>query len=486
MRATKLLATTFLLALATACGSKGNTGFGDDGGGDQDGSTCDPNDPFCNPSVGDGGNEGAPPCDGLQCQIVNCGTADGTTISGKVYDPAGKNPLYNVFVYVPNYALADIPDNGPVCTQCQAPASGKPIASAVTNEKGEFVIKNAPSGSQIPLVMQVGKWRRRVVIPQVNQCTLNPQIDPNMTRLPRRQKEGSQWDNIPRIAFSTGCDNAECFLLKRIGIADSEFTGPSGNGRVHVYAGSGYSFTITGGIGNLTNLYNSLAELKKYDIVFSACECSALDRGQGYQNIKAYLESGGRYFGTHYFYNVFANSSQCSVASSYATATCKGDADFNAVANWTGDGITNYPKYLNVDTTHPKGKAMMSWLNNVAPLSGGALKLMGNSVELNDLRANATNVTPSGTTRYLYDNTNNFYFTWNVPTKAMPDKQCGRSVFSGVHLSGSSANGAWPTRCGSFPLAGYAGNEFPLEFLFFDLSSCVSDDTMPPIQPPPN
>jgi hypothetical protein len=28
-------------------------------------------------------------------------------------------------------------------------------------------------------------------------------------------------------------------------------------------------------------------------------------------------------------------------------------------------------------------------------------------------------------------------------------------------------------------------NEHALEFLFFDLSSCVQDNTMPPIVPPP-
>lgn len=487
MRAAHFLTTTFVMALIAGCSGKGGSGFGEDSGLGPDGEIlCAPDDPFCNPNLGDGGGEAAPPCEGIACDIANCGTTNGTTISGKVYDPAGKNPLYNVYVYVPNFPLADIPDSGPVCTQCQAPASGKPIADAVTNEKGEFLIKNAPAGAQIPLVMQVGKWRRRIVIPQVGKCANTALSDPNVTRLPRRQKEGSQWDNIPRIAFTTGCDNAECFLLKRIGIADSEFTGPGGTGRVHVYAGSGYSFSIPNGIGSLTALYNSLTELKKYDIVFSACECDVLDRGSGYQNIKAYLTAGGRYFGTHYFYNVFANPTQCAVESSYAADTCKGDADFNAVANWVGDGYGSSPQFLNVDTTHPKGQAMMAWLNTIAPISQGALILQGNSVQLYDLRMNATDATPSGTTRYLYKSPYNYYFSWNVPTKAMPDKQCGRSVFSGVHLSGTSASGAWPTRCGSFPLAQYGGNELALEFLFFDLSSCVSDDTKPPIYPPPN
>src|SRR5438105_2407155 len=100
-------------------------------------------------TFGEGGDE-PPSCTNLECQIPSCDGSDGTTISGTVYDPAERTPLYNVFVYVPNQPLDPIAD-GATCTACQGVASGKPIASALTDAKGHFRITHAPAGQNIPL-----------------------------------------------------------------------------------------------------------------------------------------------------------------------------------------------------------------------------------------------------------------------------------------------------------------------------------------------
>src|SRR6185312_14714074 len=98
-------------------------------------------------------------CQQTTCMIGSCSEpacseleAPKTTLSGTIYDPAGKVPLYNVSVYVPNQPLAPISE-GLSCDQCNGRASGQPIASALTDAAGHFTIDNPPVGKNIPLVI---------------------------------------------------------------------------------------------------------------------------------------------------------------------------------------------------------------------------------------------------------------------------------------------------------------------------------------------
>ena len=78
------------------------------------------------------------------------------------------------------------------------------------------------------------------------------------------------------------------------------------------------------------------------------------------------------------------------------------------------------------------------------------------------------------------------YVTFNAPVGQPAAMQCGRAVFSDVHLSGVSDDTTFPNECvGADPTGAYATNEKALEFLFFDLSACVTNDMAPPPMPQP-
>jgi hypothetical protein len=129
-----------------------------------------------------------------------------------VYDPAGYNQLYNVIVSIPNAALDPIP-TGVTCSTCDGQVSGQPIASALTDANGHFVLNNVPWGVDFPLVMQLGKWRRQITIPKsmlTNKCGDNPITETKpvtLLRLPRNIHDGDnngQYASIPKIAITAG------------------------------------------------------------------------------------------------------------------------------------------------------------------------------------------------------------------------------------------------------------------------------------------
>ena len=463
----RAVAITFVLACA-ACGSAPGGSSNGDGG---------PQLQF-----GDGGSTARQGCVNLECQQHD----RSTHVSGIVYDPKGTVPLYNVFVYVPNAPL-DAITSGPVCTPCQAPASGKPLVGVSTDETGHFVLDDVPDGDDIPLVMQLGKWRRRITIPHVTigkNNVLNTKLDPHdatqesVLRLPRKQKEGSPDDNIPLIAVTTGAvDYGECFLMNTIGIGRSEF---NQGGRVRIYDGVGGETARPYSYGTSSSLFGGTATLNLYDVVFMSCEGATYDRGAGYGNVKQYLDAGGRFFATHYGYNFFANPQQCAVPAT--DATCKGASDFNGVAGWAGnDGSTYYSPPYYVDQSFPKGKALADWLENVQGGTPG-------EIDLRQTRGDVDMVAPGKATRWIYSTGpgdgnadtaySTLYLSFNTPVNQPPESQCGRAVFSDVHVAGT------PSGFCADQDPDYAPNLAALEFLFFDLSSCVQSDSKAPIVPP--
>jgi hypothetical protein len=185
-----------------------------------------------------------------------------------------------VVVYVPLEPLPEL-STGISCTLCDLTIPTV-FSAALTDVDGTFRIQ-APAGENVPLVIQTGKWRRAITVPLVSPCVDNVIDDPYSMRLPRSQSEG----NLPRIAVVTGFeDSLECFL-RRVGIADREFTTPAGGGAVNLFVGcDGGSGTgadrFASSLGgepfpDASSLFGNAELLRSYDFVFLGCEGSACE-----------------------------------------------------------------------------------------------------------------------------------------------------------------------------------------------------------------
>ncbi len=432
-------------------------------------------------SAGAGGGGGSSGCVGLQCQQVQCPGGGTTTLTGKVYAPNGTLPLYNAIVYVPNSTPAPFTD-GVTCDRCNGAVSGDPIAVTTTDSSGSFTLTNVPAGSNIPLVIQLGKWRTQTTIASVPACT-STALSAGSTSLPKNHTLG----DIPKMAIVTGsADPLECLLLK-IGLDASEITEPGGGGRIAFYKGhNSPGTTISANTPDGITLYSNATELMKYDVLMLPCEGGQYDQSAGTGNVASYVNAGGRVFTTHYSYDwwSYANSPFVKVANPLQNNLWPvGQKDYY---NYTIAGVLN--------TMFPKGMAFAQWL-----VAAGASSPMG-SLNIVQGRHDLTGVDPKYAQDWIDYNFNTaptgatnvnagpgvMHMTFNTPLDAPPDdmgvpQYCGRAVFSDFHVTAAAlqpGNTTFPGACNSAPLT---DQEKALAFMLFDLSSCVQSDQTNPI-----
>ncbi len=471
------------LLVAHGCGSSDGSNFpgqGDDGKGSNDGGLFGDAVHFGDGGgIGLGGDGSSGPCVNLQCQQASCSGGGTTTISGNVFDPAGKDPLYNIVVYVPNSTPDPLPSGvGANACDCTALFSGDPIAATITDANGHFVLTNVPDGANIPLVLQVGKWRQQLSIPMVSQCTDNPQPDGSL-KLPG--KNAPPLANIPDIAISTGsADTLEC-LLARVGVDRSEYVpGTSTAGHLHIFSGggdfSGAPNTSPPGPSSDVALWSSMGNLMSYDIVLLSCEGSeTYDPNQ--QALHDYASAGGRVFASHFHYAWFNTGPY---ASENLATWHTGTQD---LGNIKGTIETTLPD----GTAFPKGAALLQWLGTVNALTNGLLPIQ-QARHNADVSAANTPSTPWIVQSGGGGTPPTEYFSFNTPTTgAMLDdagdpEYCGRVVFSDLHIGAASNDnaGTVPDECATGDLS---PQEKALEFMLFDLSSCVTLGNQPPVPP---
>ena len=510
-------------------------GGDDDGGGGAEGGL----------HIGNGDSGGG--CAGLSCSIAaSCGDGGTTTITGRVLDPIGTEPIYNAVVYVPMYdpaGAASIPPGegiqpivggitfpaGVSCDSCGYLFTGNPVAVATTGPDGTFTVTGAPSGASIPVVVQIGKWRTHTTVATVPSCGTASAGD---IKLPAKVDGSDPIESMPQIALSMGdSDSLEC-LLFRMGIDASEFvSGPSASGHVHLFTG----FGITGEDGGAPpgppgyeKMWDSLADLEKYDVSLFSCEGKETTNASP-QVLEQYVNAGGRAFTSHYHYAWFSGPVDSVTAKNpqtgAGTMTYPTNPDWSTLASWDGadPGVDkNETIGVKVDTTlngadggpFLKGLALDAWLKSVKAYGTDGVPPDEVAIKGPAYDPSITSANPYSQEWAGYDPSSisktdhqvlatsypTAYFSFNTPVgAAAPDDggaapYCGRVVFTGLHVGAAATDTTTGKGKAQFPSATTCnpkpGNLSPqekiLEFILFDLSSCVTPDTAgatSPIQP---
>jgi hypothetical protein len=324
-----------------------------------------------------------------------------------------------------------------------------------------------------------------------------------MTRLPKNRAEG----HLPRIAVTTGgADLLQC-LLRKVGIDDAEFGLAGSDARIHLYQGGGNGiggphlaskkFAASGDtFPTAESLWNDPdgANLKKYDLVLLGCEgeeneggtpdaynAGATKSAAAIGGMYKYATAGGRIFASHYHEVWFRKSA---------------DATVSGIASWTVDTVpppgtpnpATTPVNTDISTAFPKAQAMSDWLSQQNALVSGKLPIFDARADIESVGANALSwISVANPAPGAGGKTAIQYMSFNTPVGAADADVCGRVVINDIHVA-AGPEGAladdpapdFPSGCVTTELS---AQQRALEFMLFDLSSCVQDDTKSPVLP---
>jgi hypothetical protein len=447
-----------------------------------------------------------------------CGGTATTTYTGYVYDPANNLPIYNALVYVPVGAVqtptTGISTASPVCG-CSAPPA---YASAYTNIAGAFTLTNVPSGSTT-VVVQLGKWQRsftQTITSCVANTASNGTYGSHLT-LPSTRFQG----NIPRFAVDTGAvDSMEC-VLSKMGISTTEFVDPAivggvptAAGRVQFYQGSIYNggAIIDANTPTESALTETASVMDSYDVILFPCQGlnGSYTAANGWPNTQGnllnYANSGGRFFATHYHYDLL-----------YQNGSFAGTAVWDNGGAW-GSYYSDPTYNADIDTSFGTGTTLAQWLNQasvyggtygVIPVgvirnnisavnspaqrwlytAGGSSTCAANGAACSSAATCCTGTCSGGTCGGASDNTTNppsgipLHYTFDAPVGGAA---CGRVVYSDFHVESevntNGYNGSiYPAECPGGATGAMTPQEKLLEFMLFDLTSCVSPPSCTPL-----
>jgi hypothetical protein len=431
----------------------------------------------CGPTAdvtGDGGNNngdgdaGPGGCQGASC-LNKCPAGQQTTVRGRVLMPNGIDPVPQALVYVPR-EVTEFPDTVQceICDQITDIA----IVSTQTADDGSFVLgpiptaENQQPGFPVQLVAQKGRFRRLIEFTIDAPCGENVAAN-NDFELPGRT---AGFDNIPNIAVATGdYDQMECVLLK-LGIEQGAFD---------LYDGIDSIFGGGGTQGKLDALILDLDKMKSYNVIFINCSGnefeSILTQPAARNNIRDYVQSGGRLYVTDWSYDYIEQVPEFASIIDFGpgpdgnpgqpepmNAGAMGEGGIETDATVLEDGLRRWLEAVEAvtgetDVIDDQGRVhikhfLVSWVMQVAvpvadnvkvwlegPVSGGTY----------------TNETLPLTTTFDY-------------------ADCGRVLYSSYHTEGGGgALGDFPSYCASGDLT---PQERVLEYLILHIADCITVD----------